>query len=243
MHDIENKTSTEDTNTISERELLHRLRQRGAVRLNRVAYRRNRSTLWSLTQNGTVLNVHEAYSRAPEEVVDAFARIAWARRRTSGYRAATRTVREWPGIENALRIEIQHHRKNASNSGRLRAECAGSPEQRERLRTKYNALNRERFNDVLPSDQVLRLSDRMRSRLGHVVPREDGGVRVIDEIAINRKLLRAGNEGVFEETMLHEMAHVAAYVFDNDAGHGRAWKRWATKVGCRPRACVTLRLA
>ncbi len=242
MRDVEIQLSMEFTNALSEGEFLHRLRQRGAVHLKRVAYRRNRSTLWSLTQNGTVLNVHAAYSRAPADVVDAFARIAWARRRTSGYRAATLTVREWQGIEDALQLEIERHRKKPSSRARLRTACAGTAKQRERLRAMYDTLNRERFADALPSDQLLRLSDRMRSRLGHVVPLERDGIRVVDEIAINRKLLRTGNERICEETLLHEMAHVAAYMFDNDAGHGRAWKKWATKVGCRPRACVNLRL-
>jgi len=151
-------------------------------------------------------------------------------------------VREWPGIEAALKAENEHYRENASKSRCLRTQCAGTREQRERIRVLYCTLNAQRFDGALPTEIVLRLSDRMRTRLGHVVPREHDGVRVIEEVALNRRLLRVGNERVCEETLLHEMAHVAAYLFDNESGHGQAWKRWAVKVGCRPRACVTLTL-
>lgn len=231
-----------DSIVMTEPELLLRLRQQGASRLKRVAYRMNRSTLWSLTQNGTVLNVHAAYREAPSNVVDAFARIASAQRRTSGYYDAMKTVREWEGIETAMRRAIEEHLKTSVATRRSRLRCAGTPEQRAHLRREYERLNHSRFEAQLPNEIALRLSDRMRSRLGHIVPRIHDGVRVVEEIALNRKLLRSGNERVCEETLLHEMAHVAAWVFDNDSGHGRAWKEWAFKVGCNPLACATVRL-
>ncbi|MBT8487365.1 MAG: hypothetical protein KJO65_00930, partial [Gemmatimonadetes bacterium] len=48
------------------------IRRRGAVGVHSVTFRDNRSTLWSLTQGGAVLNVHRAYRNAPPDVLDAF---------------------------------------------------------------------------------------------------------------------------------------------------------------------------
>lgn len=197
--------------------------------------------MWSLTRDATVLNVHEAYSRAPDYVLDAFARIAVAVRRSTGYRAATRTVRDWPGVEEGLREAYETHRRTSGRT-RARVPCVGSEAERERLRALYVYFNTHRFDGQLPSDLPLRLSDRMKSRLGHVAPREKDGVRRIDELAINRRLLRVGNEVVLHETLLHEMAHVAAYLIDGEAGHGPNWRRWAQRVGCAPTAYVALKV-
>ena len=42
----------------------------------------------------------------------------------------------------------------------------------------------------------------------------------------------------FTSTLLHEMAHVVAWVGAGDRGHGRPWRLWAMRVGTRPTACA-----
>src|SRR5690554_6431369 len=79
------------------------LRRRGATKLERVTFRRNRSTVWSLTRNGTTLNRHVAYRSAPTDILDAFAVIV----RTGGVataasRRASVLVLDWPELKRAL---------------------------------------------------------------------------------------------------------------------------------------------
>ena len=209
------------------------LERRGATRLRRVTFRRNRSTVWSLTQRGTVLNLHVAYRKAPASLVDAFAVIARAGGvATAASRAASKLVLEWPELTRALE-EVR------SSAGRSRptagVKCSGTEEQREYLRTLYRYLNRSRFDGILPDDVPLRLSSRMRSALGHMMPgRHRDGHRYVAEIALNIDLFLAGNGPGRVDTLLHEMAHAAAYLTSGERGHGSSWRAWATRVGCRP---------
>ena len=223
----------------SESEVLRLLKREGARRLERVVFRPNRSTIWSLTQGGRVLNLHEGYRSAPLSVMRAFATIANHSRRTNArYKEACQVVRSWPGIDHAIR-------RLRSKSPRARARtrtirCQGTPEEQVRIRQLYRRLNRVRFEDRLPTDIPLRISRRMKSRLGHIAPEGTSKQPIVGEIALNRALLRKGNEAALQETLLHEMAHVAAYLFDGDAGHGAAWRAWALRVGCRPTPCISL---
>lgn len=224
----------------SARRLLERLHAHGATRLRTVALRPNRSTLWSLTRRGRMLNLHRAYAAAPESVVAAFALLA----RTGGrggseVQEAAQVVRSWPPVLEAVgrlrRKAVEARRRNPS---RAAASCAGTPEQRALLREGYQHLNRCRFDGRLPGAMALRWSRRMRRSLGHLrrLPDTDEG-RAVEEIALNLDLLLADNEALLRDTLLHEMAHVAAWIFDGDPGHGRAWRRWARRVGCSDRRC------
>lgn len=209
------------------------LRARGATRLERVTFRRNRSRIWSLTQRGTALNVHVAYRTAPPHIVDAFAAIARAGGvSTPVTRQARRTVLAWPELARVLGEVREAHR------GRRTAEprrCCGTEAQRAYLRTLYRHFNRTRFAGVLPDDIPLRLSNRMRTALGHMMPgRERDGRRHVVEIALNVDLLLPDNEAVRVDTLLHEMAHAADYLTSGQRGHGASWRAWARHVGCRP---------
>jgi len=222
----------------TEADVLGILRREGAQRLKRVAFRPNRSTIWSLTQSGRVLNLHEGYRAAPTSVLKAFAVIAnHSRRPTSRYREACRVVRGWPGIDHALR---RMHRPGSGRAASRPIRCQGTPQEQLRVRRLYERLNRTRFGDRLPTDIPLRISRRMTSRLGHIAPEGTSRNPLVGEIALNRSLLRKGNEEALRETLLHEMAHVAAYLFDGDSGHGEAWRTWARRAGCRPAPCIEL---
>ncbi len=209
------------------------LERRGATRLRRVTFRRNRSTVWSLTQRGTALNLHVAYRQAPTNVLDAFAVIV----RTGGVanaasRAASRLVLEWPELTHALEAARSSGYQQGSTA---LAKCSGTDEQRDYVRALYRYFNRTRFDGILPEDVPLRLSHRMRSALGHMMPGEHpDGRRYVAEIALNIDLLLSGNGAERVDTLLHEMAHAADYLTSGERGHGSSWRRWARHVGCRP---------
>ena len=236
----------------SEDALLRHLRSLGANRLERVRFRENRSTIWSLTRSGSRLNLHSGFQSAPRIVVEEFAVIAAEWRDPSpAYRRAARVVREWPGLVNAMervratgpprrRLERAGHRRVG------RVACAGSPSQQAFLRSAYRHYNLVRFGDALPYDVRLRFSARMTRRLGQMtavgVPTTgaagDASMgRTAFEIALSLDLLLVGNEADFVDTLLHEMAHVADFLERGRTDHGPRWRRWAERVGCEPRAC------
>jgi hypothetical protein len=223
-------------------EILAVLRERGARRLRRVALRENRSTIWSLTQGGRVLNLHAAYRRAPLTVLRAFVVIARegpGRVRSEAYRRACRLVAEWPGLAAELRrirAAARRHRAPARRGPGV-GPCCATPGQRVYLRRLYRYLNDTRFGGRLPNWIPLRLSRRMSSRLGQMVPGVVDGRRVVLEIALNVDLILEGNGRERLDTLLHEMAHAADHLANGTTGHGESWRRWARRAGCDDRAC------
>jgi hypothetical protein len=211
-------------------QFLFELQSRGATRLSRVSFRCNRSTLWSLTQEGRALNVHEAYGQAPEDVLAAFAILA----REGGVRsAATRraaaVVEAWPDVRRAMK-NARLARKISPPGG-----CCATSEQRGYLRALYRYFNRTRFDGGLPDEVAIRLSGRMSSCLGHMLPGgSPDGRRHIIEIALSVDLMLAGNGAERVDTLLHEMAHAADFLESGQRGHGRSWRAWARRAGCRP---------
>jgi len=218
-------------------DFLHELHARGAKRLRCVRFRQNRSTIWSITSGGTVLNVHAAYRSAPAPILDAFATLATAKStRSQAWQTATERLRTWPELEEALSAIRQKHQDRASTTGSgTPTSCCGTQEQREYLRTLYTYFNHTRFAGTLPPDLPVRLSNRMRSALGHMLPgQHPNGEPRVAEIALNVDLMLPGNGAERADTLLHEMAHVADYLHSGGRGHGRSWKDWARRVGCRP---------
>jgi hypothetical protein len=211
-----------------------------------VRFRANRSTIWSLTQGGAVLNLHVAYRTAPIEVLDHFATIAReARRGTPSYRDAAEAVRSWDGLELELRrIRREHRRRPAARPRRRRRQtrvgpCCATSEQKHYLRRLYRYLNRTRFDGRLPSDIPIRLSNRMSTRIGQMVPGvHANGVRYVVEIALNVDLMLEGNGRERIDTLVHEMAHAAAWLFHCGLDHGPTWRRWADYAGCKVTACA-----
>jgi hypothetical protein len=219
-----------DRAMLTPQEFLFELQRRGATRLGRVSFRRNRSIIWSLTQRGRVLNVHAAYGSASEELLDAFAVLAreGGVRSRAGRRAAD-VVGTWPAVAYALR-EARAARENG-----LSGLCCATPEQSRYLKALYRYFNQTRFGGRLPDSIPVRLSSRMVSSLGHMLPAEDAGAaRRVAEIAINVDLMLAGNGAERVDTLLHEMAHAADYLESGNRGHGDSWRVWARRVGARP---------
>jgi hypothetical protein len=210
---------------------LEELQRRGASRLSRVAFRANRSIVWSITQGGCVLNVHAAFASDPSGgLLDAFATLA----REGGIasragRRAARLVGTWPALGPAL-ADARRKRRNRPESA-----CCATSEQSRYLRILYRYFNATRFEGRLPMDLPIRLSDRMRSALGHMLPGSDeGSNRAVAEIALNVDLMLEGNGAERVDTLLHEMAHAADYLLSGQRGHGKSWRMWARRAGCRP---------
>ena len=170
-------------------DFLYEIHLRGATRINCVRFRKNRSTIWSLTQDGTVLNVHDAYRRASPGLLDAFATLAMEGEvRSSASRRAAREISSWPELADAIQRLREAHddrrRGTALEDGVT--SCCATPEQRAYLRAVYRYFNHTRFGGALPEDVPVRLSNRMRSALGHMMPGErSDGERYVVEIALN----------------------------------------------------------
>lgn len=218
-------------------DFLVELRSRGALRLSRVTFRNNRNTVWSLTRGGTVLNVHAAYRAATPLLLDAFAALA----KEGGIgsaptRRAAHVVSEWPALASAMQeARASHLARNRHDLDGGVTHCCATRPQREYLRRVYRYFNLTRFGGALPDDVPVRLSSRMKSALGHMLPgTSEDGERQIAEIALNVDLMLPGNGPERIDTILHEMAHVADYLATGSRGHGRSWKEWARRSGCQP---------
>lgn len=224
----------------TETDLLTALRNAGARHLERVRFKSNRRTIWSVSSTGKALNLHEGYRAAPWSLLRHFAVIA-SRGETGAARAARSAVRSWPGLGPAVAGARRRTRKNNKKAGACHARpgpCCASPEEVGRVRDLFLRLNEERFQNALPPDVHLRLSNRMRSRLGHMRGHVSTGRRIVVEIALSADLLLDGNQDVLNDTLLHEMAHAADWLVHGGRGHGTTWKAWARMVGCEPRACT-----
>lgn len=224
--------------------MLKRLRQRGASQLRIVNFRRNRATIWSLSGGGAVLNLHEGYRTAPASILDAFAVIVRdAERGTPAYREAAKHVCEWPGLEPALRnAQAAYQRRKRvrrQSQPNYPGPCCATDDQKHYVRCFFLHLNDMKFDGRLPRALPLRLSNRFRSRLGHMVPGFRSGKRVVLEIALNVDLMLQGNGRERVDTLVHEMAHAADWIFDGGEGHGDTWRRWAQRVRCQTVTCTS----
>lgn len=102
----------------------------------------------------------------------------------------------------------------------------------EQLREWHARLNKERFGGKL-QPIVVRVSRRMRSRLGHYAPAQRGQP---PEIAISaRHVKRHGFEQALQ-TLLHEMVHQWQDESKLPLGHGADFRRKAAAVGIVARA-------
>jgi hypothetical protein len=214
--------------------ILRALRERGA-RIRAIRYRENRSVLLSVSRDGRTLNAHACFREAPARIVEAVAYFLTARRGSPGQRAALATLRGWDGARRGL--------ARARRTRPPRRPRVDGPETQP-LRVLFDRFNRGRFEGSLPTIP-LRLSRRMTRTLGTIryARPADGTPRRVEEIAISADLVRPGNEGALEDTLLHEMAHAEAWLVHGHRGHGRVWRRIAERVGCRPRALSHERIA
>lgn len=206
-----------------------------------MSLRRNRSTIWSLTQGGRRLNLQRAFAAAPARVLAQFVSIVEAGGHGSdASQRASKRLSEWPPLlKDLARIHREERRYQSRARGFGVGPCSGTPMQRAYLNRLYHYLNHSRFNGRLPASVPIRLSNRMKSRLGQMVPGEIDGRRRVLEIALNIDLMLEGNGKVRLDTLVHEMAHAADWLVDGEVGHGATWRRWADRAGCEATACCS----
>jgi hypothetical protein len=216
---------------LSEDAMVRALRGRGVAFVEEVRFRPNRARLISLSADRRRLNLHDCFQAAPGRVLDAVATFATAPARSRVFREAVEQMREW------------HEGQVAEYGlGEPRVTC-GTPRQLACLERTYVQLNDSHFGGGLPVDLPIRLSDRMSRRFGHVsYARTTRGERRVAELALNIDLLLPGNERALVDTMLHEMAHVEAWLVHGHREHGRIWREVARRVGCEAKACTRMRL-
>jgi hypothetical protein len=216
---------------LTEPEVLSALRSRGVTFVEEVRFRPNRSRLISLSADRRRLNLHECFRGAPARVLDAVAAFATAPGRSRSFRAAVECMREW------------HEGQVAEYGLSAPVASCGTPQQLQYLVSVYHKLNETHFAGNLPTDLQIRLSERMSRRFGHVsYARTLRGDRKVAELALNIDLLLPGNEKALVDTLLHEMAHVEAWLVHGHREHGGVWRAVARRVGCEARACTHMRL-
>jgi len=103
----------------------------------------------------------------------------------------------------------------------------------EKLVRAHDVLNRERFGGSL-SRIPIRVSRRMKSRLGHYTHRDPSGVGA--EIVISRRHIRRHGWNAAIDTLIHEMVHQWQDESGLSVDHGRRFRARARAVGISPRA-------
>lgn len=101
-----------------------------------------------------------------------------------------------------------------------------------RLQALHQQLNAERFGGVLRTIPV-RVSRRMKSRLGHYVPARQGAAV---EIVISRRHIRRDGWDDAVDTLLHEMVHQWQDESGLPVDHRAGFRRKAREVGAAPSA-------
>ncbi|HUP88146.1 MAG TPA: SprT-like domain-containing protein [Longimicrobiales bacterium] len=222
-------------------EFLRTLARRGCRRVEEVRFKKNRGRIISLAKDGRTLHVHACFQEANEDVIRAVVTFLNAGPRSYAYREAVRAMQDFfdthAGKYVPLTGEAEDHRVTTIVQ---RLPCVGTAAQRAFLREAYARFNSSHFGGRLPNNVRMRLSDRMKSRLGHVrYHTTSSGDRLVLELALNIHLLLPRNEAALFDTLLHEMTHIEAWLDHSERAHGRRWKEIARRVGCEATACST----
>ena len=193
-------------------ELLARLRALGIRRIATVTLTRNRAVM--VSYRGTELRIHEAYLAAPLPVLIAVVKFVEGRTRAER-RAAQREIldHQVPSVPRRPAIE------------RTRPEDAPMAQ---KLVEAHRALNARHFGGTL-AEIAIRVSRRMRSRLGHYTARTPTGDP--SEIAISRAHIRRHGWNEAMHTLLHEMVHQWQDETGQAVDHSRVFRLKAREVG------------
>ncbi len=212
--------------------LPERLYQLGLDPGTPITVTRNRTVMISWRPRSG-LRLHAGYAAAPDEVLRAIVRFL-ARRVPRAERIAARRV--------FMAFPVDQHVASRPDRGRKARPI--SPEDQpliDRLSHLHEILNAQHFDGALATIPI-RLSDRMRSRLGELraLPSRDLSRGPI-EIIISRRHIRRHGWDAAAETLLHEMVHQWQVEHGHPLDHGREFRRKAREVGVAPRAVADLR--
>jgi len=192
-------------------ELLARLRELGLERIAHCHLTRNRNVMVSF--RGAELRVHEGYLEAPPEVHVAIVRFIEGRTRAERRRARRRIIDFGVSVPDR---PIRRERMRSVDEPTAA-----------RLSAYHSRFNIEHFGGVLSTVPV-RVSRRMRSRLGHYTAAKDGDGA---EIAISWRHLRRHGWNEALQTLLHEMVHQWQDESGLPLDHGSRFRAKARDVG------------
>ena len=202
-------------------ELRTRLQRLGLGSQYAVRLTSNRTVV--VSYGGGELRIHNSFLGADEEVWKAI--ITFVHGRTRVVRnEARRTILQFP----VSRPADQVRRKRA----RERTDPADVPLVRELSRW-HHVYNQDRFDGLL-REIPIRISRRMKSRLGHYSPASEG---CEPEIVISRRHIRRDGWDEALHTLLHEMVHQWQDEQGLVVDHGASFRAKARAVGITPLAC------
>ena len=204
-------------------ELFARLKQQGLRGVHELKLTNNRRTMVSIASR--TLRVQEGFLNAPSTVHQAIADFVMARRGPAKLSAQRQIVAHAATIELAprgRRVERTHPDDAALAT---------------RIAEWHQKYNDEKFNGEL-STIPIRVSRRMKSRLGHYTPKRAG---VTPEIAISRGHFRRHGLEETLHTLLHEMVHQWQDERGLVVDHGPLFRRKARAVGALPAATRALK--
>ncbi|MEO7965138.1 MAG: SprT-like domain-containing protein [Gemmatimonadaceae bacterium] len=181
---------------------------------------RNRATMVSF--RGRTLRLHEGFVRAPADVQRAIA--VFVSGRGHARREARRII---------LAYEIE---RSAPVVRRRETQHPDDAAIAERLTLEHRRLNAQHFGGTLRPVNV-RVSRRMKSRLGHFAP----GGGVAGDIVVSRRHIRRHGWREAFETLLHEMVHQWQEETSLPLDHGPDFRKKAREVGVAPSARRILR--
>ena len=191
----------------------------------------NRRVLVSMSRRGA-LRVHRGYEAAPDDVVAAIAKWARPSTRRADRRLAQRILVAFP-------VHAHCHPERSEGARPLRV-TALRPEDEAaltRLHALHAGLNARHFEASL-GPCVIRLSRRMRRRLGEFRPASHPGER--PEIALAHRHLKRDGWARTTGTLLHEMVHQWQAETGRALGHGKDFRAKCTEVGIEGRAIARL---
>jgi SprT-like family len=198
-------------------ELLARLRQLGLRRITCCRLTRNRNVMVSF--GGGELRVHEGYLGAPEAVLGAIVTFVEGRSRVER--------------REAQRVIIGHPVRSPRPAARRERTHADDVEIAEQLNAWHARFNARHFAGRLKPIEI-RVSRRMKTRLGHYTAATMGGETA--EIAISRAHLRRHGWQEALHTLLHEMVHQWQDESGHTIDHGATFRAKCRELGIAPYA-------
>ncbi len=201
------------------RAFLAQLRAIGLTGIRHLTLTSNRSTVVSFRADQ--LRVHRAFLAAPPDVLCAI--VSFVNGRGAVHRRARREL---------LAFEIPRDAQAASRRRRREAPHPDDAILTQRLADAHRQLNQDRFNGAL-GEISIRISRRMRSRLGHFSP---GHGDEAPEIAIARRHLRRDGWTSAVDTLAHEMVHQWQHETNRPLAHDPDFRRKAREIGIHPAA-------
>jgi hypothetical protein len=202
-------------------ELRARLQRLGLGAQYRVRLTTNRTVV--VSYSGGELRIHNSFLGADEEVWKAIIIFVHGRNRAVR-REARRTILEFP----VARSNDPPRRRRRPE----RTHPADVPLIRE-LTQRHAVYNGERFGGAL-REIPIRISRRMKSRLGHYSPASEGSA---SEIVLSRRHIRRDGWDEALHTLLHEMVHQWQDEQGLVVDHGASFRAKARAVGITPLAC------